>query len=542
MNNSIFAIPKPVNEPPKTYLPGSPERALLKAELEKQSNECPVIPLIIGGKEVYTEDRIPVTMPHDHQHVLAWCCQAGEAELKQAMDSAMAAKANWETMPWVHRAAIFQRAAHLISSRYRYQLNAATMLGQSKTAYQAEIDAPCEITDFLHFNIYYADNIYREQPENKAAVWNRMVYRPLEGFVLAISPFNFTAIGGNLATAPAIMGNTVLWKPAATAVLSNYYLMKVFMEAGLPAGVINFIPASGPDVSQYVISDPRMAGFHFTGSTGVFETIWKHVGENIASYNSYPRLVGETGGKDYVFAHPSADVPSLVSALVRGAFEYQGQKCSALSRCFIPSSLWPRIKEDLLQKTAELKVGDVRDFRNFMGAVIDKKSFSMLKEYIDAAQASRDAEVLCGGYDDSKGWFVYPTIIQAKKKDYPTMVEELFGPVLTLYVYDDEDLDDMLQYCDSSTSYALTGAIYAQDREAIVYMEDKLRHSAGNFYINDKPTGAVVGQQPFGGARGSGTNDKAGSPLNLYRWTSVCTVKECFEPTAQILYPYMSEE
>ena len=540
--NSVFTIPKPVNEPPKNYLPGSEERKMLKEELQRQTHDCPVIPLIIGGKEVYTENRVPVCMPHDHQHILAYCCLAGEKELQQAMGSAMAAKAGWEAMPWVHRAAIFQRAAHLISGKYRYRLNAATMLGQSKTVYQAEIDAPCEITDFLRFNVYYADMIYRQQPENKTAVWNRMVYRPLEGFVLAISPFNFTAIGGNLASSPAIMGNTVLWKPATTAVLSNYYLMQVFLEAGLPDGVINFIPSTGSDVSRYVVCDSRMAGFHFTGSTSVFGSIWKQVGEAISSYWTYPRLVGETGGKDYLFAHSSADVPALVSAMVRGAFEYQGQKCSALSRCFIPRTLWPQVKEGILRETAKLQVGDVTDFRTFMGAVIDRKSFVDLKAYIDAAQASPDAEVLCGGYDDSKGWFVYPTIIQALKKEYPTMVEELFGPVLTVYVYEDAELDDMLHYCNTSTSYALTGAIFAQDRTSIVHMEEMLRHSAGNFYINDKPTGAVVGQQPFGGSRGSGTNDKAGSPLNLYRWTSVCTVKECFEPTAEIVYPYMTEQ
>ena len=542
MINSHAAVPKPQNEPPLSYAPGTPERALLKQELERQKSECITIPLLIDGQPVYTEKRLKVVMPHDHGHVLAECCLAGEAELKLAIERAMAAKQSWEELPWEHRASVFLRAAELIRGKYRYQLNAATMLGQGKVAYQAEIDAPCEITDFLRFNVYYADSIFRNQPENKPAVWNRMVYRPLEGFVLAVSPFNFTAIGGNLATAPAIMGNTVLWKPASTAVLSNYYLMRVFLEAGLPAGVIQFVPACGSAISRFVISDPRLAGFHFTGSTGVFGSVWRQVGEHIEQYRSYPRLVGETGGKDYIFAHSSADVPALVSAMARGAFEYQGQKCSALSRCFIPQSIWPEVERRLLDVVKGLHTGDVCDFRNFLGAVIDRNAFDELVKYIDAAKASPDAEVLCGGYDGSHGYFVYPTVIRARKKEYPTMLEELFGPVLTVYVYPDEELGEMLDYCNASTPYALTGAIFASDRLAIAEMERRLRHSAGNFYINDKPTGAVVGQQPFGGARGSGTNDKAGSSLNLLRWTSVCTVKECYAPTSEIGYPFMQEE
>ncbi len=540
--NSNFTIHKPLNEPPLSYGPGTPERELIKAELARQSQICPTLPLIINGREVYTEQQTPIVMPHDHRHVLANCCLAGKKELEDAIEAALQAKEAWENMPWEHRAAIFQRAASLITGKYRFLLNAATMLGQSKVVYQAEIDTPCEIADFLRFNLYYADQIYRQQPEDKPHVWNRSVYRPLEGFVLAISPFNFTAIGGNLATAPAIMGNTVVWKPATGAALSNYYLMRVLLEAGLPAGVINFIPAKGSDVSKYVVGDVRLAGFHFTGSSQVFAKIWKQVGENITAYRSYPRLVGETGGKDYIFAHQSAEIPALVSAMVRGAFEYQGQKCSALSRCFIPKSLWPEVRTLVLAETARLTAGDVRDFRHFLGAVIDKNAYDQLKACIDQAAASPDAELLCGGYDESQGWFIKPTIILAKKKTYPAMIEELFGPVLTIYVYEEDELEQTLDYCDKSTPYALTGAIFGRDRQVIARMEHKLRHSAGNFYINDKPTGAVVGQQPFGGARGSGTNDKAGSALNLYRWTSVCTVKECFQPTHEIGYPFMEAE
>jgi len=542
MGNGIYCIPKPQNEPVLSYLPGSPERAALKAELKRQSENKIVIPLVIGGKEIFTEKRTTVTMPHNHGHVLAECCMGGEVELRLAIDAAMAAKENWEAMPWEHRSAIFMRAAQLLSGKHRALINAATMLGQSKTAYQAEIDSPCEVVDFLRFNVYFADQIYRQQPESSPGVWNRICYRPLDGFVLAVTPFNFTAIGANLCTAPAIVGNTVLWKPATTAVLSNFYIMKVLLEAGLPAGVINFIPSKGSDISKHVVSDPNMGGFHFTGSTEVFSGVWRQVGENIQSYHSYPRLVGETGGKDFIFAHKSANVPALVSAMVRGAFEYQGQKCSALSRTFIPQSIWPNVKELLLAETAKLKTGDVRDFRNFMGAVIDKSSFTIIKEAIDHAKASPEAEVLCGGYDGSKGYFVYPTIIHAKDKSYPTMREELFAPVLTIFAYPDEELDETMRFCDESTPYALTGAIFAEDRQAIVNMEWTLRGSAGNFYINDKPTGAVVGQQPFGGARASGTNDKAGSPLNLYRWMSLRTIKENFEPHSEITYPYMAEE
>ena len=407
---------------------------------------------------------------------------------------------------------------------------------------EAEIDSACELADFLRFNVAFAEQIYKQQPENSHGVWNRTEYRPLDGFVMAISPFNFTSIGGNLCTAPAIMGNTVIWKPAQTAALSNYYFMQLMKEAGLPDGVINFVPCRGSDVSKYLLSDPRMAGFHFTGSTAVFSGVWSLVGENIAKYHSYPRLVGETGGKDFIFAHPTAQVEPLVAAMVRGAFEFQGQKCSAASRAYIPASIWPQVKEGLLNETAKLKMGDPRDFTNFMCAVIDKASFTKISEYIDYANASEDAEVLCGGYDGSKGYFVKPTVILAKKPDFKTMVEEIFGPVLTVYVYEDEKLEETLKICDTASPYGLTGAIFAQDRNAIVMMEKALSNTAGNFYINDKPTGAVVGQQPFGGARASGTNDKAGSMLNLYRWISPRTIKESFVPSTDIAYPFMCEE
>lgn len=542
MKNGHFTVPEPVNEPGKSYMPGTPERAELKAELERQSGIVVEIPIIIGGKEYKTGNMGTVVMPHDHQHVIAKYHIAGEKELRMAMDAAMEAKEKWEALPWEHRASIFLRAAELLAGPRRAKLNAATMLGQSKTAYQAEIDSACELTDFLRYNVYYAEQLYKMQPSNSWAVWDHMEYRPLEGFVMALSPFNFTSIGGNLPTAPAIMGNTVVWKPSQTATLSNYYFMKLLEEAGLPAGVINFVPCRGSDVSRYVLSDPRMAGFHFTGSTEVFSSVWTLVGENIKSYRSYPRLVGETGGKDFIFAHNTADVPALVSAMVRGAFEYQGQKCSAVSRVYVPKSIWPAVKEGVLAETAKLTVGDPQDFTTFMCAVIDKKAFDSIAGYIDYAKESPDAEVLCGGYDGSKGYFVQPTVIQALKPDFRTMKEEIFGPVMTVYVYEDDELDAMLKECDEGSPYALSGAIFAQDRFAIAHMEQALVNAAGNFYINDKPTGAVVGRQPFGGARASGTNDKAGSMLNLIRWVSPRTVKECFMPTGDITYPYMSEK
>lgn len=542
MSNAYFYVPKPYNEPIHSYLPGSSERAALKAELDRQASEVVTIPLIIGGKEVYTENYGTIVMPHDHGHVLAKYCIAGEKELKLAIDAALAAKEAWSEMPWEHRAAIFLKSADLLAGPWRNRINAATMLGQSKTVFQAEIDSACELCDFFRYNTYFADQIYSQQPESAHGVWNRLEYRPLDGFVMAITPFNFTSIGGNLPSAPALMGNVSLWKPSSTAVLSNYYVMRMFMEAGLPDGVINFIPSRGTDISKYVLTHPMLAGFHFTGSTEVFSGVWTTVGNNIATYAGYPRIVGETGGKDFIFAHKTADVNGLVAAMVRGAYEYQGQKCSAASRAFIPASIWDDVKNGMTAIMDTLKQGDVRDFSTFLSAVIDKNSFDNIAKYIDLANESPDAEVIRGGYDGSQGYFIKPTLIRALKPDFPTMIKELFGPVLTVYVYDDEKLDETLEICDTATAYALTGAIWAQDRDALVHMEKKLRNAAGNFYINDKPTGAVVGQQPFGGARASGTNDKAGSALNLYRWCSPRCIKETFAPSTDITYPYMMEE
>ena len=540
MSNGYFKVEMPKNEPVKAYLPGSPERASLKKELERQSAQVVQVPMIIGGKEVWTERKTKAVMPHDHAHVIAEAASGGEKELKDAIAAALAARKAWTEMPMEHRVSIFLKAADLIAGPMRDKVNAATMLGQSKTAYQAEIDT-CELIDFLRFNVYYLQQIYDRQPNNTPNVWNRIEYRPLEGFVTAISPFNFTSIGANLPTAPAIAGNVVLWKPATTAVLSNYYVMQALMAAGLPAGVINFVPSRGSDMSKYVLSDPNLSGFHFTGSTEVFSGVYSLVGENIKKYKTYPRLVGETGGKDFIFAHNSADVPGLVAALTRASYEYQGQKCSAASRAFVPASIWPQVKEGMLAEIEKIKIGDITDFTNLMGAVIDASAFKTNKEYIDYAKASEDAEVICGGYDDSKGYFVYPTLIEAKKPDFKTMVEEIFGPVMTVYVYPDDKLDETLASCDTATSYGLSGAIFADDREAIVKMEDALKGTAGNFYINDKPTGAVIGQQPFGGARASGTNDKAGSEINMYRWLSPRTIKELRVPCLDVTYPYMVE-
>ena len=540
MSTGYFKVEMPKNEPVKAYLPGSPERASLKKELERQSAQVVQVPMIIGGKEVWTERKTKAVMPHDHAHVIAEAASGGEKELKDAIAAALAARKAWTEMPMEHRVSIFLKAADLIAGPMRYKVNAATMLGQSKTVYQAEIDT-CELIDFLRFNVYYLQQIYDRQPNNTPNVWNRIEYRPLEGFVTAISPFNFTSIGANLPTAPAIAGNVVLWKPATTAVLSNYYVMQALMAAGLPAGVINFVPSRGSDMSKYVLSDPNLAGFHFTGSTEVFSGVYSLVGENIKKYKTYPRLVGETGGKDFIFAHNSADVPGLVAALTRASYEYQGQKCSAASRAFVPASIWPQVKEGMLAEIEKIKIGDITDFTNLMGAVIDASAFKTNKEYIDYAKASEDAEVICGGYDDSKGYFVYPTLIEAKKPDFKTMVEEIFGPVMTVYVYPDDKLDETLASCDTATSYGLSGAIFADDREAIVKMEDALKGTAGNFYINDKPTGAVIGQQPFGGARASGTNDKAGSEINMYRWLSPRTIKELRVPCLDVTYPYMVE-
>jgi len=538
--SSIFNVPNPVNEPVMNYAPGSAEREAIQKELARQSATIVKIPIIIGGKEIHTKTTGTVTMPHNHQHVLAEYSIAGEAELELAKKSAMAAKKQWEDMPWEHKAGIFLKAAELLAGPYRQKVNAATMLGQSKTVYQAEIDSACEMVDFLRFNVHFAQEIFKQQPISAPGIWNRMQYRPLNGFVVAVSPFNFTAIGGNLCASPAIMGNTVIWKPATTAILSNYYLYQIYKEAGMPDGVINFVPCKGSDVSKYLLNDANMAGFHFTGSTGVFNSCWKLVGENIGTYKNYPRLVGETGGKDFIFAHHSAQVKPLVTAMVRGAFEYQGQKCSAASRAYIPKSLWQEVKPMLLEEVSKIHVGDVSDFTNFMGAVIDEAAFKSITGYIDHARDSKDADILTGSYDASKGWFVKPTVILAKKADYLTMKEEIFGPVLTIFVYDDAKFDETLESCNSVSDYALTGAIFAQGRAVLAYMERALSDAAGNFYINDKPTGAVVGQQPFGGARASGTNDKAGSVLNLLRWTSPRTIKETFVPAEHFEYPFMA--
>lgn len=542
MPNAYFAIEKPANDPFLGYMPGSAEREELKKELERQSSQVVKIPLIINGEEIYTEKTVKVTMPHDHSHVIAECCMAGEKELKLAIETALAAKEEWENLPWEHRSAIFLKAADRITGSYRKVLNASSMLGQSKTVFQAEIDI-AELADFLRFGVWSAQEIFKQQPLSINGIWNRQDYRPLEGFVCAISPFNFTSIGGNLPTAPAIVGNVALWKPATTAVLSNYYYMKLLIECGLPKGVINFIPSAGTDVSKYVLSDPRLSGFHFTGSTGVFQGVWKRVGENIANYHCYPRLVGETGGKDFIFAHNTADIDPLCAAIVRGAFEYQGQKCSACSRVFIPKSIWPVAEKKIKDLVATIKVGDVQEFDTFMGAVIDKASFETCKGFIDRAKASPDCEIIAGGtYDGSKGWFIQPTVILCKSPHYESMVTEIFGPIVSIYVYDDDEFDETLRICDTASPYALTGAVFAQDRQVIAKMEKALRNASGNFYINDKCTGAVVGQQPFGGARASGTNDKAGTTLNMLRWLSAHAVKEAFSPSSAVLYPYMSEK
>ena len=542
MSNAYFTIDRPKNDPFLGYLPGSKERRELKEELAKQSAQVVKIPLIIGGKEIYTEKTIQVTMPHDHQHVIAECSMAGEKELKMAIDAALAAKEEWEAMPWEHRSAIFMKAAEMITGPYRKVLNAATMIGQSKTVFQAEIDI-AELADFLRFGVWSAQEIFKEQPDCGRAIWNRQDYRPLDGFIAAITPFNFTSISGNLPTAPAIVGNVAVWKPSRTAVLSNYYYMKLLEWCGLPAGVINFVPCTGSDMAKYVNSHPKMAGFHFTGSTAVFQSVWKQVGENIANYTNYPRLVGETGGKDFIFAHKSADIKPLSAAIVMASFEFQGQKCSACSRAFIPASIWPEVEKNLKEMVAGLKVGDPQEFDTFMAAVIDEASFNTCKGYLDRAAASPECEFITGGgYDNSKGWFIEPTVIKCSNPRYESMTTEIFGPIVSVYVYDDDKLDETLEICDTASPYALTGAIWGQDRQAIAHMEHALRNASGNFYINDKCTGAIVGQQPFGGARASGTNDKAGTTLNMIRWMSAHSVKENFTPSSATAYPYMCEK
>lgn len=543
MSSGYFQIKPPTNEPVRDYLPGSPERIALKAELDRQIAHPVEIPIIIGGKEIRSGRKAKMICPHDHKKVLGEYYIAGEKELFMAIEAAEAAKEEWEHMLWEHRATIFLKAADLLTGKYRAKLAASCMLVQSKNPYQAEIDIICELADFLRFNPYYVQEIYKQQPNNSDGVWNRVEYRALDGFVAAITPFNFTSIGGNLPTAPAMVGNTVLWKPSSTAVLSNYYFMQILMEAGLPAGVINFVPCQGVDFGKVVISHPKMAGFHFTGSTAVFNGIWNQVGANIDKYVTYPRLVGETGGKDFIFAHESADIEALACAIILGSFEYQGQKCSAASRAYIPESLWGELKGRLEVEIGKIKMGDVRDFTNLVNAVIDKQSFQNIQQYIEYAKKSPEAEVIIGGgCDDSVGYFVEPTVILAKTPTFKTMVEEIFGPVMTIYVYPNDQLEKTLQDCDKATVYGLTGAIFAQDRGAIIKLAKTLDHAAGNFYINDKPTGAVVGQQPFGGSRGSGTNDKAGSAINLNRWISQRAIKETLVAHTSSTYPYMTEK
>ena len=543
MNNAVIDTPKPVNEPIYTYAPGIPERAKLKEALADAAGKQLEIPLIIGGKPVKTGNLRQVVMPHDHRHVLAVYHQAGPAEVKQAIAAALSAQQMWQSFRWEERAAIFLKAAELLSTKYRYVVNAGSMLAGGKTAFQAEIDAVCELIDFLRFNVRYAQQIYETQPESSAGVRNFLQYRPLEGFVFAVTPFNFTAIAGNLPTAPAIMGNTVVWKPASSLVYTPYLFMQILEEAGLPPGVINFVPGSGGTVGDVCLADPNLAGIHFTGSTRVFQQMWKTVGENIARYRSYPRMVGETGGKDFVFAHFSAEVKPLVAALVRGAFEYQGQKCSAASRAYIPRSLWPAVEEGLRTEIGKIKVGPPTDFRNFCGAVIDRGAFQSIAGYIDYARKNEGGKIIIGGKcDDTVGFFIEPTVILAADPKFKTMVEEIFGPVLTVFVYDDDKFAETLDLCNNSSIYALTGAIFARDRAAVSLALTRLENAAGNFYINDKPTGAVVGQQPFGGGRASGTNDKAGSMANLMRWVSTRTIKETFVPPVDFAYPFMAEE
>jgi 1-pyrroline-5-carboxylate dehydrogenase len=541
--NGVVNVPRPLNEPVYSFAPGSPEKEALKAQLKKMLGETMEIPLIIGGKEMKTGNLADIRCPHDHHHLLGRYHKAGPEEIETAVAEAKKAWRDWSEMDWISRASVFLRAAELLATKYRDVLNASTMLGQSKTPHQAEIDAACELIDFYRYNPYYMNQIYTEQPDSSGACWNYVEYRALEGFVFAVTPFNFTSIAGNLPTSPAMMGNVVLWKPASSAVYSAYFCMQLWKEAGVPDGVINFIPGPGRYVGDPVLEKADLAGVHFTGSTAVFQSMWKTIGGSIMNYRSYPRIVGETGGKDFVFVHASADIEATVTALVRGAFEYQGQKCSAASRAYIPQNIWPSMKENLLDQVKTIKMGDITDFSNFMGAVIDKPAFDSIVEYIEYAKNAPDAEIIAGGgYDDTKGYFIEPTVVLTSDPKFKLMEEEIFGPVLTVYVYPENEFLKTLEMCDATSPYALTGAIFANDRKAVTEASRVLRHSAGNFYINDKPTGAVVGQQPFGGARGSGTNDKAGSYLNLLRWVSARTVKENLNPPKDYRYPYMSGE
>lgn len=542
MSNGVYRFTLPENEPVKSYAPGTKERTELLAKLKELKSRKIDMPLIIGGEDVKSDQTMDVLCPHNTSHVLATAHLGGTREVNLAIEAALDAKASWAAMRWEDRAAIFMRAAELLAGPHRATVNAATMLGQSKTIHQAEIDAACELIDFFRFNVYFMQMIYGQQPPiSPTGIWNRSEYRPLEGFVFAVTPFNFVSIGGNLPTSPAMMGNVGLWKPATSSIYSNYFIMQILMEAGLPKGVINFTPGRGSSIGDPVFASKYFAGIHFTGSTDVFKGMWKTIGEQIPGYLYYPRVVGETGGKDFIFAHNSADLEALVTATVRGAFEFQGQKCSAASRVYIPESMWESYKKTLLTEMKKVKMGDVEDFTNFMGAVIDKGAFKTITGYIDHAKDASDAEIIHGGkYDNSKGYFIEPTIIHTTNPKFKSMEEEIFGPVLTIYVYPDDQYEETIKLCDDTSPYALTGAIFANDRDAIIKADRALVNAAGNFYINDKPTGAVVGQQPFGGARGSGTNDKAGSYLNLLRWVSARTIKENFNPPKDFKYPYMS--
>ncbi len=543
MANAIFKVPKPQNEPVLAYAPGSPEKKALKTKINEIMSREIEIPLIIGGKEVRTGKTQKAVCPHDHKHVLATYHEAGPKEVELAAKCAKEAWKEWSNMPWEDRAAIFMKAGELLAGPWRDAANAATMLNQSKTCYQAEIDSACELIDFYRFNPFYMCQIYEAQPDSVRGIWDYAEYRALEGFIFAVTPFNFTSIAGNLPTSPAMMGNVVLWKPASTAVFSGYTIYKLLEAAGLPPGVINFLPGRGSQVGDPALDHPEYAGIHFTGSTSVFQAMWKKMGENIPKYKGYPRIVGETGGKDFVFAHPSADTTTLATALVRGAFEFQGQKCSAASRAYIPRSLWGKTKDELLAQVKDIKMGAPTDFRNFFCAVIDKNAFNDHVGYIEHAKSSSDCEIIAGGkYDNSVGYFIEPTVVVTTNPKQKLMEEEIFGPVLTIHVYDDAKLDETLTLCDETSPYALTGAIFGSDRKALRHMMDSLRHAAGNFYLNDKPTGAVVSQQPFGGGRASGTNDKAGSYLNLIRWTTMRTVKETFVPPSHFSYPFLGEE
>ena len=543
MNNSIFMFPKPENEPVKGYAPGSAERKEIRKALDELYAKVTEIPAIIGGKEVKTKNMGEIVMPTENHHVLARYHKVGEKEVQAAIAAAMKARQEWAETPWIDRASVMMKIATLISGKYRYLINAATMLGQGKTTMQAEIDSACELVDFLRYNTYYASQIYSDQPCSDKGTLNYVTYRAMEGFVFAITPFNFTSIASNLCLSPVLMGNVCIWKPSTTALLSNYILMKIYKEAGLPDGVVNFLPGSGALIGKVAFADENLAGVHFTGSTSTFKGFWKAIGQNIDKYKTYPKIVGETGGKDFIMVHKSADPDQVATAIVRGAFEFQGQKCSAASRAYLPKSMWPKVEKIVGKMLKEIKMGDVRDFSAFVNAVIDEASFDNCKAYIDHAKKSKDAEIVFGGKcDKKKGWFIEPTVILAKKPDYKSMCEEIFGPIITIYVYDDKDYEKTCQLCDTTSPYALTGAIFATDRKALRAGYDLLKNAAGNIYFNDKPTGAVVGQQPFGGARASGTNDKAGGLWNLIRWTSPRSIKNTYVPAADYRYPFLAQD